>query len=497
MRTMRNSKEEIDNLKPEDSWPQAEKMLDQHFRKKRLILILFIFGAAILLSAGGWFAFRNEAGMATVESPVVQPEKQNPVTKEIAQSNADAQSLNPAETVQENDRAAVSNQSPHDNVEKPGSSQNPSSKNKPTERTIIQAETGRKKSPSLETAVASVIISESGEAKSDKNGLSSSGLTHTDKRPHDIAEEKPAESASVEEESPITRMQPIPGSLVNEGDFFIRLSDLKETGNPDKPYGSCQASVLFYVMPAYVTRELKSENHKAYTERRNKEEEPAVMFAFGSAFTMSGRNFSISAGLEYAVYGENVKYSPYSVQDVQTDNSFWEYNTITVVDTDTVYISGIRNFLETLVNHTDSLYISDIDTTKASLYDAAVSGANGTNRFYFVEIPVEFSWHQPVKKFTLGASVGVSPGWLVEEKGRYIKKDLSGVETVSEHGSLNTFMLNARAGIDIRYTIGDRWSVFLKPRFKANLNSIFGEDSGISQKYYSTGIGAGFQYRLN
>src|SRR5207249_336685 len=89
----------------------------------------------------------------------------------------------------------------------------------------------------------------------------------------------------------------------------------------------------------------------------------------------------------------------------------------------------------------DSAYHQQIDSIDQKVYREQLASANGTNKFYFIEAPVEISYSFIKSKFGIGASIGVAPAWLMSEKGYYLSRDLSGVESIFENKSLNHFLI--------------------------------------------------------
>ncbi len=87
--------------------------------------------------------------------------------------------------------------------------------------------------------------------------------------------------------------------------------------------------------------------------------------------------------------------------------------------------------------------------------------------------------------------------YLSHEKGNYIRTDGRGIESFDEIKTFRKFMLNARFGIDFYYRISARTKLMLRPQYKANLNSVFNDSYGITQKYNSTGVQFGISYMLN
>jgi hypothetical protein len=251
-----------------------------------------------------------------------------------------------------------------------------------------------------------------------------------------------------------------------------------------------------YVYTHNVSKILSADSRSEYLDRRENEEKNLVVPGAGIKLDLIKKNLSFSIGAEYASLGEKTNYDSYRDILVNTYRGEWQTYLRTIVDTDTAYISGLRYFLETQINKLDSNYTTVIDSSREKVTDPTIAERNGNVRFSYIEIPLVATYTIPVKRFTIGICAGISPAWLITEKGYYLKPDQSGVISVSELKPLKTFILNARAGLNLGYQLNPRWNVFIGPHMKKNLGNISNSSQQVKQRYTSTGINAGLVYRI-
>jgi hypothetical protein len=109
-----------------------------------------------------------------------------------------------------------------------------------------------------------------------------------------------------------------------------------------------------------------------------------------------------------------------------------------------------------------------------------------------VEIPLVLHYDLIQKrKFSAGIQTGVSLGILQQKRGYYLDAQLSEFTNLKDSKDFNQLVWNARVGLDIRYYFHPATSVFLRPEFRTNLQSIFTPATGINQRYQSLGLAIG------
>src|SRR6185295_13607289 len=141
----------------------------------------------------------------------------------------------------------------------------------------------------------------------------------------------------------------------------------------------------------------------------------------GLGISANMKSLSVSIAAEFSAYGEKTNYYPYSNQTLVTPDDYWQTLTVTSVDTDTAYYRGNYLFLQNPFSHLDSSYVQSWDTTEEYKYDKGIADANGVNRFYYIELPVEVSYCFTKGRAGVGVSAGISPAMLITEKGHYLR----------------------------------------------------------------------------
>jgi hypothetical protein len=270
----------------------------------------------------------------------------------------------------------------------------------------------------------------------------------------------------------------------------------KVTGK--KSYSQIGFEVMMYGSVQRVDKTLSTtKDWDNYIMHRKNEEEPILTPSIGIAFIANRNSFSLSLGAEYSMYGEKTNYYPYSNQITIIGDSDWQTYLLHLVDTDTAYVTGNQWYIETPFTRLDSSLVQSWDTLEEYKYDKRIAESNGINKFYFIEVPVEVSYCITKGRAGFGISAGISPGMLVHEKGHYLRSDGRGIESFQEIQTFRKFMMNARLSADFYYRLGARTKLVMRPQFRTNLNSVFKDEYGIKQKYYSTGVLFGISYMLN
>ncbi len=525
-----NANENMNDLRPEQSWQKAEKMLDTHFRKRRIIIwsvSLFITGLVILSSVV--LVNKFSANDTSTSERVIpnQPVNVSPGKKSdrvsvttTASSPSVKQTANVKPNVQRENSHLLSNEkrdevnSVNSRVEKRKSTPKSTTQFNPVVTTMNTnhvnhelkkserkyAEVKVMENNSLpETAASNQVAFAVGTAH-EKTELKKSEIKYPEvKANENNSPVSPVNEESKTDHSPtmvlpdLAYMDPIHISQIpvaSAAEFNpVSRSEEKNSTLPVKKF---DLKLSVYGASHYVSKKLESTNFKEYADRRKNEEEGIIASSVGASVSHAVRDFSISVGFEYSTWGEKNLYLPYLNKKSTIENGHYQdFNTVTI---DSAYIWGNLWLIYDTVP--DSTFISHLDSVTKSVYDESVYGANSINRFYFFEVPVELSYRFTHSKFGIGATVGISPAWLLTKKGYYLNKDVSGVELISDIKSINTFIVNGRFSLDLYYKMSERFNILLRPQFKANLNSIFKSDYYVSQRYYATGLVFGLQYSI-
>lgn len=507
-----------------ESWMQAEKMLDRHFRRRRIISWLFVF---LLPVVAGLVTYMFLANSAPEINKNVANNTETTITESLEQS-AQVSPSDPEANVNENtnlsqgsgaksnlntrssssdlfvnstsrqSRVKETNYSTVDKRTSPKSAVNSSEKKSTetstqsnTKNTSFNKSGESNRNPVERNTSGTEIVTEGVLAASVKPAKSISSASVG------TAEKEITSPAIIEERSEMYTIDHINSEvLYSEQEMALVNSDFKPSGNYRSGHISIQANI--YGGFNYVSKSLSApEEWQNYLQHRENEEENIITPAFGIALSASMSKLSVSLGAEYTVYGEETNYYPYSLQNSVIENGNWNIYNVSYTDIDTAYVIGNQYLLESQQIRLDSMYNSNLDTIEEYKYDQAIAEKNGVNRITYIEMPVMFSYNLVRGRAGVGISVGVAPGWLTSRSGYYLRTDGRGVESLEEIQSFRKFMLNGRAGIDLYYRMNARMSFTLRPQMKTNLNSIFEDSYGVKQKYTSTGVLFGVSWLLN
>ncbi|MCX6292002.1 MAG: hypothetical protein NT126_09600 [Bacteroidetes bacterium] len=500
----------INDLTPEESWQKAEEMLDRHFMKKGIvrwslwILVsgLILFGSYELVSrlsngnSSGDKQIANHPAHVSIEKPVSNPSNGN---------SSPAIPSNDQNKIQRNHQADVREKSSAPVVSR---DEKINSVSKNNTANLSAPKKIEKKNNQPEMLTADPLIHDANPDLNNqpkaKTGNDKSFAGHETK-----SQPQPSVSGSLQQEGvdekksagisenifpALTGMMPIKNSGVLFASKDLSISDSRK--EVKLPSQKCGINLLVYASSNYVTKTLDSKTYKEYITRRKNEEEGIVMPSMGALLSLESHHFSFGAGLECSVWGENLKYLPLSMQKNVVENGNWQTYYRTGYDSSFNYYYGNQFLHVDTVQVLDSTFSSHIDTVIQQGSNSNISSVNRVNRYCYLGIPLEISYRFTGSKIGIGATIGISPAWLISSKGYYVTRDLTGVESIAEIPSLNKFMVNGRVSIDLYYRFNDRIHFVLRPQVRTNLASVFKEDFDVKQKYYSTGLSFGLQYSL-
>ncbi len=501
-------KKDLNNIPPPDPeqfWNQAEKMLDQHFMQKRRKKRFAIFFVTLIGLIGSVYLFTNNTPIATKNNIVRTDTKENnskPLkTRSDEYENAAINSQSKPEVTQKLSKNLKSEKLAQEKTESIRTRKNTepaiSNTNNSTITTRNPDNIENDFTPA-DNAKSSAMIKKSGTLDKSPTPKLNEPINTNYSDDLAINNNQATKKLDEPESSTIEYLLASKNTLIetttNNQNLLnpqpLNTSEIPKTGTKSK------LALSFYASAHSVSKTLKASEATHYLERREQEEKNIIAPAMGISLLWMKNNFSAGLGVEYSYLGEKIAYGSYSRQAQYTQYGNWETFNRLVTDTDTAYISGLRWFLETQVIRLDSAYISTTDTSFVNVHDKSLGEHNGTNKFYYVEIPLQLRYQFPVKRFAFGISVGISPAWLTSEKGYYIKEDQSGLEQVSVTKPVKAFFVNGSLGLDISYHLKPGINLFVGPEFKTNLGTITNTDFSVSQRYTKVGVKLGVVYQI-
>ena len=486
---------------PEKFWPEAEKLLDQHFlNKRRKKIFAFTFIASLLLIGSAYFLISdNSKAPATEINDLSNQEKSISETNKTNGSieyNKEELAKRPTNSYTSNNENSVNNIALQNNSsqisDRPEKSA-PASNEIARSKSEIRHEQNSKKENTISIKVgknhSQLLDEKANEIQSENSSYRKEYSEESSIQDHDILEHRTSVNniqyiASIHNNN----LKHFETKLHSEEPFTL-TDILKQPITKGLSFG-------IYALMLNVNKEVKADGNAEYISRREKEEKNILAHGFGINISMSRNNFSYGTGIEYSYFGEKTSYDAYSRQTQYIQSGSWQTYTNVVTDIDTAYINGLQWFLETQVSQLDSTYETRIDTNYINKYDPSISERNSVNKIHYVEIPLMLSYRIPLNKFDFGISVGISPVWIFSQKGHYLKQDLSGVESIKDTKPFNSFLVNGRLGLDISYHLSPRIRIFGSPAWKINLSPITKSNQGYSQRYSALGLQLGAAYNI-
>ncbi len=478
---MKNHEEE--KINPEQYWPDAEALLNVHFRTKKRRKIIIWFCILLLTAVGGLTVLNigtKHTGVTSALSVTTTFTKEVYQQKEI-KAPADETPFNAttANTSVTSGKKEIAIHKKENNTTTIASVNQKNIKRKKQIIPVVFANTSVNIYQVIaETENNHTIVENANEKGEDVNTTSS--VTTTVRSINNEENDK----------ADIALLSTLPVSLLPQNNIADGVSYKDSSGTGTKS----RWDILFYYGVAQVDKDLGGISDKGYFQRRKEEEKGIILPYSGVQLSKSFNNWDIRAGVELAILGEEVNYTPRSKGNYFLNKEEWQQYQHTVTDTDSAYVFGVL-FLNTHnILRTDSILTTKTDTLYGMHDDQSILNANGTNRRYIVEIPVEATYMISRGKFGIGISAGVAPGMVVHSKGNYLLNDESGTASLSEK-TTRQFTVNARAGVEFSYLIGSRWRVMLRPSARMYLSNIT-EVDGASNQYRGVGINAGIIYKF-
>jgi hypothetical protein len=480
-----------DQMDPELYWPEAGKLLEKYYSAKRRRRTIVLFGAVIigLISVFLINSKKENYSEKIAPSTIERGEDVSAVNRNQSTSQAETNQPHKEENVDSNKKSSPSE----------------------TNSTILPTETA---------AVSTNKITPVPTTKSKRNITNSNKYLISAQVKSTAQTIQPSEQESTipvvqntnvedKELNVSTENSPTTASELNFAtvDFIAALPILKWKGNekeeisilPDSRHtlvtkNKAKWDLLVYGGVNGVQKELSGKSNSSYLHRREKEELPTVLPFGGLQLSKSIRNWDFRGGFEFSVIGEQVKYSPYTNGEYYNQQEVWQSNNYIVTDTDSAYVWGILFFNTS--NHLvlDSAKVTVTDTLNGPHYNTSIRNANGINRWYVVELPLEVLYQVRLKRWGIGVAAGIAPGLVVQSSGYYLKEDESGYSSIKKYNK-HQFTLNARAGIEISYLLNTRCRLLLRPSSQYSITKM---EAGAKEKqrYQRNGLSVGLLYMI-
>jgi hypothetical protein len=491
-----------EHIDPEKYWPEAESLLENHYRMKRRRRAIILFSAVLVGILSVYFLNIEKINFAEKR----KAEKSVSVNNNAEQSNSPTPEKNeriiPSPVTQEK-KMESSRMDKNPVVEVESGTTTASTENKGS------LHKGNAQKPKVKSGsaivFASTSIDKSSKPKSTKVVASENSINTetplkfnnspklkvpTGKNQPDAGTSLPATKSDFADVDYIASM-PL---LKWEKQSYEEIMPYPENRPALHSKKKAKWDLLVYAGLNDVQKELSGKTSSSYMVRREKEEAPALLPFGGLQLSKSVNNWDFRGGFEFAVLGEQVKYSPYAKGDYLNQYDDWVPNNYVVTDTDSAYIWGILFLNTTDYTVFDSVLVTVTDTLNGTYYNPNIRNANGTNRWYVMELPLEVLYQYRMKRWGIGLSAGIAPGMVVQSSGYYLKEDESGYTSIKKYNK-QQFTLNARAGIELSYLLNSQCRLLLRPTTQYSLLKM---DAGANerQRYRRNGVSIGLMYMI-
>lgn len=239
----------------------------------------------------------------------------------------------------------------------------------------------------------------------------------------------------------------------------------------------------------YLSKKLTSGSYfYEYVDRRNAEEGNLISMSYGLGAEIQINRFGIFTGIDVMNYGEKITYQNWLYGNVDQVSENEVYISDSILTPYYNYIQGNEyEFFETTYQ-TDTLITYDTSQVQAQVA-GDVTNVNTSTRLSYIEIPLGLSYSIPLNgRFKVGLRAGMSIGFLRELKGYYIDPLLTEFIEIKDLSIVNSTIFNSRLAVDLNYYLRPGLSVFVRPEWRSNLNSVFIKNVDISQRYNAVGI---------
>jgi hypothetical protein len=481
---------------PEQYWPQAEELLVAHFSRKRRRRALLIFLLLVVAGGSSLLFLRTEpqekGAPASVESSFQQntdPSKPSSAIAPIAtvSDQPELQTANQKTTATE--RNTNEQQSAPDDQQRKSIQQvrkvSDKTYQKNVENTTNEQLTVSQQGSTDEELTYPGETTDQGFSKLCEEEMPLGEKQH--ELPVAItavsfATESPADNQPVGDNRDSTTTDTKKDTAVSSNLLLTKVSVRSAV------------SILFTAGPMLTTAQRSANGSDAYLTRRDMEELADILPEAALQLSVSKGRWDLRAGIGMSVWGETVKYSPYSVGDYTSTRSAWQPYSYTVTDTDSAYIYGMLFYQTSNAVVNDSQLVNITDSLYGTRYDPSVLSANGKTRHTLLQIPVEAVWQFSRGRIGFGVSAGLTFGFLMSSNGSYLVEDQSRVKSW-DSGMSTQMIVQASGGLEVSYRLSDVFRFSLVPTSRIALTPVR-EPGGADKTYRNFGIRAGVAYRI-
>jgi hypothetical protein len=544
-------------FKPSDFWPDAEKMLDAHFNRKRALKRWSIFTAFIFLAVGTatWWLLQPEEKESKLSLNTQQIAQQDSKVNPTSATNLSLNDLkNEAELsknqTDDNTKNGESSKSIHDlNDIKKQQIENENSLDQSTLNSTIKSNRNNSKTASVfGTNKQDKNDSNNQTEQTQSNRKNVTGLKLDENAGSDLNNQteiaqtntttafENGNSDNQTEQSQSNRLTKVDSNLAdnstspNNAKVKAKLATLPNQSidyqtldfMKNKNYNPIEYNLLSdslavveiqkidYSLPkvkgivwrlnAYTgffisQPNVRYANNPDYENKRNNEESSLLVNSTGIEITRILGKWNVSTGLEINQYGESTQYKNQVLGNIQTVNT----TPISVVDSSIIqffnYYQGNEYVQTQTVLSYDTLFLSDTTTTTGLINGNLPDSYNSKNRFTYIEIPIRFGyqWFQS-KRISSEVYGGLSLDIFQKASGYQPNRDLSAFERIEDINEFRKYILNYRIGINASYRFYKNLSLTAAVEHRNMLQSVWNSSYGVNQRYRSIGLQMGLRW---
>lgn len=485
-----------EELRPEDFWPGAEKLLDKHYKAKRnrkvilwFIALLSIVGASVYFSSDRSSEKKIISGSKNNISQ--QLKKQLPEKVVTTGSEKEISSTKTKSDLQSSESTIEKNVPSHTNINDKIVKNQDDLKTESKQITSNNKITS-KKSASKAVEAGTVLAANTTQQSADI----SQPVTSEKEINQNISATEPVLLPDFQNRELFAMNAPVFDGIETDKPNLQTAATRKS--NVENPKTKSSAEYRFNVLAGanLITKQISGYDNLSTETKRNEGEKEVVTPQLNIEVSRVTDNFAMSLGLNYIQYGEEVNYDPSVKSKVTINNSYWNTYTTTVIDTDTNYVYGFVYFSQQATQRQDSSYVTQMDTVEQTVVNDNILKSTGTNVISYFEIPFSMSYYFGRNKFRYGVSAGVSAGFLVYSHGYYLNQAGTDVVDLNEEKIFKSVIFNGQVGLDFRYLVSPNLHVLFRPQYRMNLDSIIKDGTGFQQKYSAYGISAGISWLI-
>jgi len=216
-------------------------------------------------------------------------------------------------------------------------------------------------------------------------------------------------------------------------------------------------------------------------------EKQKISFVSGLGVNMNFHNFIIEAGINYTRLTSTFSYNKTSIS-YDTSASHYNYIDSTYIYADNQDTSD----MDTMTVHLDSNWVHKSNTITSKTPTSA------TNRIDIIEFPFLIGYRFSVGKFDIDIKEGVSLSLITSISTTVFSPDSNQVtvyNSMTDSPYRKTYW-SFLCAANIAYNIDERFSLFLQPKMKLGLTSIYNSSYPISERLQNYSLALGLRIKL-